>query len=258
MSILFDEIVFGPVKSRRFGVSLGINLLPTGFKYCTFNCVYCECGWTKVSTFKKTGLFSREAVRNALKKRCSELKAKNIYPDNLTFAGNGEPTIHPEFPGIIDDTINIRDTFFPKTQVTVLSNSSMLSKTAIRAALKKVDNNVLKLDCGTENMFRLINRPSGSITLKKIIDELISFNGSIIIQTLFIRGEYNGIQIDNTTGEEVEEWLNHIGEIRPRLVMIYPIARQTPIATLQKIPYTELEEIAKKVESIGIPAQVYE
>jgi wyosine [tRNA(Phe)-imidazoG37] synthetase (radical SAM superfamily) len=257
MSILFDEIVFGPVRSRRFGLSLGINLLPTGFKYCTFNCVYCECGWTKVSSYKKIGLFSREEVRKALEKRCSELKVRNTNPDNLTFAGNGEPTIHPEFPGIIDDTINIRDAFFPKAQVTVLSNASMLGKTAIRTALKKVDNNVLKLDCGTENIFRLINRPRGSVTLKKIIDELISFNGSIIIQTLFIRGEYNGIQIDNTTGEEVEQWLKHIGEIRPRLVMIYPIARQTPVATLQKIPYAELEEIAKKVESIGIPAQVY-
>jgi wyosine [tRNA(Phe)-imidazoG37] synthetase (radical SAM superfamily) len=258
MSILFDEIVFGPVNSRRFGISLGINLLPTSFKYCTFNCIYCECGWTKVKSAEKVRLFSRVEVKAALEKKCAELVNSNIYPDNLTFAGNGEPTIHPEFPGIIDDTLAIRNTYFPQAEVTVLSNSSLLHKPAIRAALKKVDKNVLKLDCGTDKMFQLLNRPLGKISLSKIIGYLKSFDGPVIIQTLFIRGEYEGIPIDNTTPEEIHAWLNHIRDIHPILVLIYPIARQTPVATLKKIGSDELQQIAKKVETLGIPVQVYQ
>jgi wyosine [tRNA(Phe)-imidazoG37] synthetase (radical SAM superfamily) len=257
MSILFDEIVFGPVNSRRFGLSLGINLLPTSYKYCTFNCIYCECGWTKVKSAEKVRLFSRLEVKTALEKKCAELANSNIYPDNLTFAGNGEPTIHPEFPGIIDDTLAIRNTYFPHAEVTVLSNSSLIYKPAIRAALKKVDKNVLKLDCGTEKMFELLNRPLGKISLSKIIGYLKSFDGSVIIQTLFIRGEYEGVQIDNTTDEEIHAWLNHIRDIHPILVLIYPIARQTPVTTLKKIGSDELLQIAKKVEALGIPVQVY-
>jgi wyosine [tRNA(Phe)-imidazoG37] synthetase (radical SAM superfamily) len=257
MSILFKDIVFGPVRSRRFGVSLGINLLPFGFKYCNFNCLYCECGWTGVKSESKLKLFSRDAIRTALDERCSELRRQGLHPENLTFAGNGEPTIHPDFPGIVDDTITIRERYFPTARVTILSNASLIHKPAIRQAMEKVDNNVLKLDCGTEAMFRFMNRPLGTITLDKITAQLKSFSGNVIIQSLFVRGEYNGTVVDNTVEPEIMAWLQRIGDIRPAMVMVYTIDRQPPVNTLLKVPLPELESIAAKVEALGIPTKVY-
>jgi len=257
MTLLFDEIVFGPVKSRRFGVSLGINLLPVTYKYCTFNCIYCECGWTFEKNSKKEKLPSRESVRLALQERLADMKQKGTSPDNITFAGNGEPTIHPDFQGIIEDTIALRDQYFGSAQVTVLSNASLLHREKVFNALNRVDNNVLKLDSAVEETFRKINQPASYLTLDTVIGHIKRFNGNQVIQTLFLRGEYEGQYVDNTTPDEVGAWIGVLKEIRPKYVMIYPIERDTAAQGIEKIPRSELESIAKKVEDAGIITKIY-
>ena len=256
-TILFDKLVFGPVFSRRLGVSLGINLLPVDSKFCNFNCIYCECGWTNNKNISLLDLPKREDLKRLLGEKLQELRGTENEPDAITFAGNGEPTIHPEFAGIIDDTIEMRDTFSPHTMISVLSNSSVLNKTKVREALKKVDKNILKLDTGIESTFQLLNQPIGSLKLKNIVDYLVTFNGKLIIQTLFIRGNYNGQYIDNTTPEEIKSWLPLVKKINPQYVMIYPIDRGTPVTGLEKISEAELNQIAGKVEAEGINTEVY-
>jgi wyosine [tRNA(Phe)-imidazoG37] synthetase (radical SAM superfamily) len=258
MTILFNDIVFGPVKSRRFGVSLGMNLLPVDFKYCTFNCVYCECGWTFQSSAQKITLPSREQVFQALERRLQEMKEKGIRPDHITFAGNGEPTVHPDFHKIIDDTIKLRDRIFPDTEITVLSNASQIHKKKVFDALNKIENNVLKLDSVFEGTFQKINQPAPGLQLKSIIENIKKFDGNQIIQTLFIRGTFQGQTLDNTTEKEIQAWLSVLQDIGPKYVMIYPIERDTPINTLEKIPKVELEHIAQRVEKVGISIKVYD
>ena len=257
MTILFDEIVFGPVKSRRFGVSLGINLLPVDFKYCTFNCIYCECGWTFKKDKETAKLPARQEVYTALEKRLKQMKQSGQTPDNLTFAGNGEPTIHPDFDLIIEDTLSLRDAWFPDAQVTVLSNASLLHKEKVFKALNKVDNNVLKLDTVFESTFRLLNQPPPHMLLSTIIENLKRFDGNQVIQTLFVRGAYDGKKVDNTTPGEVKAWIEVLKEIQPKYVMIYPIERDTAAQGLEKIPVDELHRIAKQVNEAGIQTKVF-
>ena len=253
---LFDKIIFGPVISRRLGVSLGINLLPLTNKLCTFNCIYCECGWTP-EVVNDNKLPGSEDVRIALKNKLIELKSSNQLIENITFAGNGEPTLHPAFAEIVDITIALRDEYFKDSKIALLSNSSRLQKADIFNALKKIDNNILKLDAGTEKTFQLINKAKRDIKLIDIIDNLKKFEGNLIIQTLFIRGEFEGTRIDNTTEEELSLWLKHISEIKPKLVMIYSADRDTPAEDLEKISRDELNTIAEKVEKLGIKTEVY-
>jgi wyosine [tRNA(Phe)-imidazoG37] synthetase (radical SAM superfamily) len=255
--ILFDEIVFGPVKSRRFGVSLGINLLPLHGKFCSFNCIYCECGLTDKDKNGKRVLFTAAQIFTSLQSRFEELKIGGLHPDNITFAGNGEPTLHPEFETIIENTIRLRDEFFPGTMITVLSNATRLDRENVKRALLRIDNNVLKLDAGSDTTFQSINRPTHPITLEKVVQELKKFEGDLVIQTMLIRGEVEGHQVDNTTEGELTLWLNHIREINPKLVMLYPIDRQTPYKTLEKVPVKEFRALAEKIESMGIKAEVF-
>jgi wyosine [tRNA(Phe)-imidazoG37] synthetase (radical SAM superfamily) len=255
---LFNEMIFGPVRSRRLGNSLGINLLPVNRKYCTFNCIYCECGWTPGDDIAAMKMPTRNDVAEALETKLIQLKAKNNVPDSITFAGNGEPTIHPDFAQIIDDTINLRNKIFPHSEITVLSNSSMLHKKEVLDALMKVDNNVLKLDAGTEETFRLINKPQSSqLTLEKIVTNLQKFKQKAIIQTLFVRGIVDGVKVDNTTPAEINLWLDHINRIKPRYVMLYPIERETPAKGLEIIPKEELMAIAEKLSHIRVKYSVY-
>jgi len=254
---LFDNIVFGPVYSRRLGVSLGINLLPNNSKYCNFNCIYCECGWTEIKKGEKIILPNREELTTKLTNKLKTLKGTVNEPDTITFAGNGEPTIHPDFPGIIDDTIKIRDKYAPKAQISVLSNASMLRKHKVVEALKRIELNIQKLDSGIENTFNLINQTAKGLSFDKIVDGLLAFEGKLIVQTLFLRGEYNGHYIDNTTPEEIDAWLKIVKKINPEYVMIYPIDRGTPAKNLQKIPEEQLNEIAARVEKEGIRTKVY-
>jgi wyosine [tRNA(Phe)-imidazoG37] synthetase (radical SAM superfamily) len=255
---LFDDVVFGPVRSRRLGLSLGINLLPLHLKLCTFNCIYCECGWTKPDKQGDPVFPSRKEVQTFLEQRLEELVREDYIPDALTYAGNGEPTMHPEFAGIVDDTIVLRDKYVPGSKVTVLSNASMLDHEEIFTALQKLDNNILKLDAGYGKMFNLINNPVVPVGFKNLIGNLKKFNGNLIIQSMFLRGSYKGELIDNTSALEVDQWLEHLLEIKPKMVMIYPIARATPVHNLEKISLPELEIIAEKVKGAGLNVRVFQ
>ena len=254
-TFLFDKIIFGPVKSRRLGVSLGINLLPNDSKYCTYDCVYCECGWT----FKnhKVKLHTQAEVYKALDIMLQQMLEDNNPPDNITFAGNGEPTVHPNFSAIIDDTIELRDKYFPNAQISVLSNATQVQKEEVMQALKKVDQNILKLDTANDRLLGIINRPTGKLDTRTIVDRLKKFEGDLSIQTMFIRGTYNGEDFDNTTPNEVAAWLKLLQEIKPKNVMIYPIERDTPTSGLIKIPKEELDIIGEQVRNIGIETFVY-
>ncbi|MEE4177393.1 MAG: radical SAM protein [Bacteroides sp.] len=253
---LFEQIVFGPIRSRRLGISLGLNLLPLNKKHCTFNCLYCECGWTLPQTDKAV-FPGREEVREELGKKLASMQAKNAMLDAITFAGNGEPTIHPEFAEIIDDTIILRDQYYPKANISVLSNATKAGKPKVASALKKIEQNILKLDAGTEETFQKINNPKINISLEDILQNLRQFKGQMIIQTLFVKGHYRGVSFDNTTEEELTAWLRHLYELQPKLVMIYPIARATPAEDVEKIGPDKLWEIAQRVESLGIATEVY-
>ncbi|NTW45317.1 MAG: radical SAM protein [Anaerolineaceae bacterium] len=255
--MLFDEIIFGPVKSRRFGISLGINLLPLESKFCSFDCIYCECGLTGHQKGVKPEMFKRNQVIDALETRLQELIGTPLQPDSITFAGNGEPTMHPEFPQIIDDVIILRNRYIPEAKITVLSNATLLKRAHIRESLLKIDNNVLKLDAGTDAMFQLINRPMSPITLQEVVDQLMIFNGNLTIQTLFLKGIISNNLIDNTLPHEVDAWLVHLKRIQPKLVMLYPIDRLTPFASLEKISHDQLSAIAAKVEAMGLKAEVF-
>jgi wyosine [tRNA(Phe)-imidazoG37] synthetase (radical SAM superfamily) len=256
-TFLFDSIVFGPVKSRRLGVSLGINLLPANRKICNFNCIYCECGWTGKSDTSGEDLPSRKEVYEALEKKLSSMKKKNQEPDVITYAGNGEPTLHPEFPGIIDDSIILRNKYFPDARIAVLSNSTAISKPQIRRALLKVDQNILKLDSAFDLTVKIHNQPRIDVRIDDIIKGLKRFRGQLIVQTLFLRGTYKGKRIDNTTQEEIDAWLKAIKKINPSEVMIYTISRDTPgRGNLSKVPMDELKRIAVLVNKIGIKTLV--
>jgi wyosine [tRNA(Phe)-imidazoG37] synthetase (radical SAM superfamily) len=256
-TFLFDDIIFGPVKSRRLGLSLGINLLPVKRKICNFNCIYCECGWTGNIEKAINRLPHREEVYSALELKLTEMKANNLAPDVITYAGNGEPTLHPDFAAIIDDSIALRDNFFPEARIAVLSNATTIGNQVIRTALLKVDMNILKLDSAFDSTIKLHNQPRVDIDAGKLIDNLCAFNGKVIIQTLFLRGTYKGKAIDNTTPEEINAWLKAIKRIEPSEVMIYTISRDTPEgASLIKVPLSELKAIAELVDSIGIRTQV--
>jgi wyosine [tRNA(Phe)-imidazoG37] synthetase (radical SAM superfamily) len=254
-TFLFDSIIFGPVQSRRLGVSLGINLLPNDVKYCTFDCVYCECGWTYHT--HNIRLHPRSEVYNALEQMLQKMQEEGRGPDNITFAGNGEPTVHPDFAEIIDDTIALRDKYFPDAKISVLSNATRVHKPSIREALKKVDQNILKLDTANDRLLRLINRPKTKLDVRTIVERLKKFEGDLTVQTMFIRGNYLGESFDNTTPEEVDAWIELLKEIKPRNVMIYPIERDTPTHSLEKISREELEVIAEKVRAAGMEVLVY-
>ncbi|HUX57747.1 MAG TPA: radical SAM protein [Bacteroidales bacterium] len=256
-TFLFDEIIFGPVKSRRLGVSLGINLLPAKRKICNFNCIYCECGWTGDIEKAASHFPPRLDVFKALDRKLSEMKEKNQPPDVLTYAGNGEPTLHPEFSGIIDDSITLRNKYFPEAKIAVLSNSTTIDNPKIKSALLKVDMNILKLDSAFDSTVMTHNQPRVNVNVKELINNLVGFNGKVIIQTLFLRGLYDDKIIDNTTPEEINAWLKAIERIKPSEVMIYTISRDTPEGgQLSKVPVMELMEIAAMVEKMGIKTQV--
>ena len=255
-TFLFDKIIFGPVKSRRLGVSLGINLLPVNVKVCSFDCIYCECGWTPNKYKEKAKLPSREEVSQKLEKKLKEMASNSELPDVITFAGNGEPTLHPEFAGIIDDTIELRNQFSPNARIAVLSNATMLHKPAVFEALLKIEDNIQKLDSAFESTVRIMDCPRGNFNLDKVVDQLTRFGENVIIQTMFLQGSFKNHKIDNTTEKEVSAWLELVKKIKPAQVMIYTIARDTPVETLKKASSQMLDSIAKKVEEAGFDVQI--
>ena len=255
-TLLFNEIVYGPVHSRRLGVSLGINISPTDGKRCTFDCIYCECG-LNAQRRTQTSAPSREDVKKALYKKLSQIKTEGIIPDVITFSGNGEPTMHPDFDGIIDDTLELRDQLCPSTKVAVLSNSTMLHKENVVRALCKADDNLMKFDAARNDFIEQIDQPViHDFTVEKLIEQLCRFNGKLSIQSIFLQGEHNCIRIDNTQDDDVNLWIEALKKIRPEKVMIYTISRETPVKTLQKVSVETLEMIAEKVRNAGFPVTV--
>ena len=251
MTTLFHDIIFGPVRSRRLGLSLGVNLLPTEYKLCNFDCIYCECGWGEKGGRPRFN--RREDVRRLLGEKLREMIAGGAPPDVITFAGNGEPTIHPEFPAIIDDVIALRNEISPASKISVLTNATMIGQPEIREALQRVEMNIAKLDSAFDETMRLMNNAQGNCSVAETVRNMKLFNGQIIIQTMFLRGEYQGQHIDNTAPREVDAWLKLVREIAPQQVMIYTLDRDTPCKTLEKIPLDELRRIAARVETLGIP-----
>ena len=256
VTILFHSTIFGPIRSRRLGVSLGVNLSPNDGKVCSFDCVYCEAGYNSQGV-GTTGLPKREDVSRELEAKLLAMKQAGEQLDVITFSGNGEPTLHPHFGEIIDDTIALRDKYFPLVKISVLSNSTRLGNEKVVAALRKVDNNILKLDSAITSTMRLIDQPtSPSFTSEGVVNELVQFSGQCVVQTMFLRGEHDGKKIDNTTPQEVEALIEAYKRISPRQVMIYSIDRKTPEQQLEKVTREELEVIAAKIREVGIDVTV--
>lgn len=253
-TVLYPDIVFGPVHSRRLGISLGINLLPLKRKFCTFDCVYCECGLGEM--FAKNPLPSAEDIAEALRTKLQALNAEGITPDVLTFAGNGEPTAHPEFAAIIADTLALRNRYCPQAKVSVLSNATRAHVPEVREALLQVDNNILKLDTVDADYIRRVDRPVGRYDVNELIETLCTYNGRLAIQTLFMKGTSAGHSVDNTGAEYVQPWLEALQRIRPAQVMIYTIDRETPDDGLLKATPDELDRIARQVEALGFAVSV--
>ena len=255
MTIIYPSPIFGPVHSRRLGVSLGINLLPGDGKCCSFDCIYCECGFNK-DFVPEQKMPTQDEVLRALQYHLRKMKEEGPTPDVLTFAGNGEPTLHPHFPEIINEALKLRDKYFPNAKVSVLTNATQILRQPVFDALCKVDNNICKLDTISMDYIRCVDRPNAAYDVEKIIEKLKEFGDRCIIQTMFMQGEYGGKSVDNTSEAFVEPWLKTIGEIRPREVMIYTIDRETPAHGLKKAPHEVLDAIGAQVRGLGIECKV--
>ena len=257
-TIIYPSPIFGPVHSRRLGVSLGINLMPADGKVCTFDCIYCECGLNgeRRPTLPRP---TREEVAQNLEEKLGAMAAEGIRPDVLTFAGNGEPTAHPQFPEIIDDTIRLRDQYCPQAKVSVLSNATMTGRQRVHDALMRVDNNIQKLDTVNPEYIRLIDRPVvPGYDPKAVVEQLRRFQGHVIIQTMFMRGAFRQadgtlVSVDNTGEPFVAPWLEAVKTIAPQQVMIYTIDRETPVGGLEKVSREQLDTIRDRVVAAGIP-----
>ncbi len=256
-TVLFHSTIFGPINSRRLGVSLGVNLTPNDGKICTFDCLYCEAGFNAQGP-GTTGFPPRENVARLLESRLKNMSEAGLPLDVITFSGNGEPTLHPDFSGVIDDTLRLRDKYYPNAKVSVLCNSTRLSSQSVCEALRKVDNNILKLDSAITPTMRAIDRPnSPDFTSERVIDQIAQFGEQCIVQTMFLRGHHDGVNIDNTTPDEVQALIEAYKKIHPKEVMIYSIDRKTPAENLEKVSKEELQSIAEKITSeTGIKVQV--
>ena len=253
-TIIYPSPIFGPVHSRRLGISLGINLLPADGKVCSFDCIYCECGFNEDHR-PTLPLPTREEVSAKLEEKLQQMTAEGQLPDVLTFAGNGEPTCHPHFAEIIDDVIRLRNQYCPKAKVSVLSNSTMIHRQAVHDALMRVDNNILKLDTVDPEYINKVDHPNGTYDVEKIIERMKAFNGHIIIQTMFMRGtiQQSMESVDNTGEEYVVPWLEVIKQVKPQQVMVYTIDRETPAQGLEKASREQLDAIRDRVIAAGIP-----
>ena len=251
-TIIYPSPIFGPIHSRRLGISLGINLMPADGKLCSFDCIYCECGFNADHrpTLPRP---TRDEVAAKLEQTLQRMTAEGQLPDVVTFAGNGEPTCHPHFAEIIGDTIRLRNQYCPQAKVCVLSNSTMIHRQSVHDALMLVDDNILKLDTVNPQYINKVDRPNGHYDVQTIIDRMKAFNGHIIIQTMFMRGQYQGESVDNTSEQYVAPWLDVVKQINPQQVMVYTIDRETPAQGLEKASREQLDAIRDRVIAAGIP-----
>ena len=255
-TVLFTSTIFGPIHSRRLGTSLGVNLMPADGKVCSFDCLYCEAGFNAQGPGTK-GIPPRTEVARLLEDKLAEMRNQNLQLDVITFSGNGEPTLHPDFNGVVDDVLLLRDKYYPEAKVSVLSNATRLQSTGVVEALRKVDNNILKLDSALDETVKIIDRPvSPEYRVADVVEGMKQFDGQCIVQTMMLRGEHNGITIDNTTDCEIEALINACKDVAPREVMLYSIDRKTPAEHLVKVQRDELEKIAQRFIDAGLKVQV--
>ena len=254
--VLFHSTIFGPIHSRRLGTSLGINLLPDDGKICSFDCLYCEAGYN-AQGHGTTGVPSREDVARLLGEKLAAMKASGEHLDVITFSGNGEPTLHPDFEGVIDDTIALRNRYFPEVKISVLTNSTRLGSESVHRALSQVDNNILKLDSAIADTVQALDRPAPGYDLSAVIDRIASFGRQGIVQTMICRGEHDGKPLDNSTEAEIKALIEAYLRIMPGEIMLYTIDRPTPEVNLRRVTREELEAIAARITAAtGIPVQV--
>lgn len=254
---LWESIAFGPIHSRRLGSSLGINVSPTDVKICSFDCVYCECGWTLEKDISSTHFHPASLILQAIEKKLKQCQQDEIHIDSITFSGNGEPTLHPQFGEIIDGLLKLRDQYYPTSAITCLTNSTRLGEDSVRNALLKIDNPMLKLDAGLPDLYQLINRPILPVTLEETVQNLSFFKNNLLIQSMFLKGEVDGVAFDNTSEENVSAWVDIIKKLKPKRVLIYSLDRETPATKLKQISKQELELIAERVRAYGIRADIY-
>ncbi len=254
-TVIYSSPIFGPVHSRRLGISLGLNLMPSDGKICTFDCIYCECGRNAEHrpSLKRP---SREEVKRALESKLLEMKELGPVPNVLTFAGNGEPTAHPDFPGIVSDVLALRDKYFPKAEVSVLSNGTRIFDDSVFDALLRLDNNIQKLDTVNPEYIDLIDSPAGEYNVEKVIERLCEFKGRVMIQTMFLTGTLDGRDMNNTTDFYVGPWIDALKRIKPYKVFIYTVARETPVSTLAKASADVLDGIASRLRGLGFETVV--
>ena len=248
--MLREETVFGPIRSRRLGSSLGINLLPTKGKLCNFDCIYCECGWNADGR-GDTVLPTAAQVRSALEDKLTALLLDGTPVDSITFSGDGEPTLNPEFPRIIDDTLRLRDAFFPQAKVSVLSNATRVHIPEIFDALRKVDNPIMKIDAPTDALAALINRPSGGYSVARTVEALKKFEGNFVLQTMFLRAP----NFDSGAPEVLLPWMDIVRTLRPRLIQVYTIDRPTPASNLEKYTVDEMRSLVAPLLAEGFNIQ---
>lgn len=247
----FDDIVFGPIFSRRLGSSLGVNLLPSKGKLCNFDCIYCECGWNKDGAGDRNFPLLAD-IESALETKMSALAAEGGKVDSITFSGNGEPTMHPDFPEVIDITLRLRDRFFPKAKVSVLSNATLIGRKAVADALMRVDNPILKLDASTDGLVRKINKPVGTYRLDEVVGNMKLFEGRFVLQTMFLKSP----DFNTAEPEALARWMDIVREVRPREIMVYTIDRETPDKNLEKYTVDEMRELVRPLIEEGYDIQI--
>ncbi|MGM9741858.1 MAG: radical SAM protein [Candidatus Cryptobacteroides sp.] len=249
--MLREKLVFGPIFSRRLGSSLGINLLPENGKLCNFDCVYCECGWNRDGR-DDTKLPQPADLRSELERVLADCLEKGVRIDSITFSGDGEPTLNPHFPEMIDITLELRDKYFPDSVVSVLSNATLIARPGVREALMKVDNPILKLDAGIDSLALKMNQPSGHYSVRETVEAMKLFNGNFVLQTMFLKGP----GIDSLAADNLEAWRNIVRELRPREVMMYTLDRPAPAEGLEKVPVESMEEAATLLIQEGFKVQI--
>ena len=252
---IFSTNIVGPIHSRRLGISLGVNLLPKDGKVCSFDCLYCECGWN--ADHRGGHLPDADEVMHELETKLQTMHAAGEALDVIPFAGNGEPTLHPDFPRVIERTLQLRDQYYPEVKVSVLSNATQIGKEAVRSALLRVDNNILKIDGAFDETVHLIDQPADShYTVRQVIEWMKTFRGQLIVQTMFVRGEHNGQRVDNTTPQEVAAWCDLMREVRPHQIMVYSLDRPTPEPLLTKVSKEEMTQLVAPLLAEGFNIQI--
>ena len=246
-----EELVFGPIHSRRLGSSLGINLLPRKGKICNFDCIYCECGWNKDGHDDHV-LPTAGQLAHDLEAKLEACRAAGTPIDSITFSGDGEPTLNPDFAQIIDITLALRDRYYPQAKVSVLSNATRVGQEEIFQALRKVDNPILKIDAPTAELAARINQPQGDYDIDQVVANLKRFDGDFVLQTMFLKSP----DFDSAAPEVLQGWMRIVRELRPREIMVYTIARETPMKGLQKYTPEQMRALVQPLLDEGFRIQI--